>query len=401
MSGIIAKCLDAASERLDQSEGEGEKDDFLQSAVFDLRSGQKTLAGYSDTVTGFIKFCNGSFESQALEDENVYWLECRRGFANKSNTRNVVGNGAGASRNAAGASRNGAGPSGGDYVHFNITPVNVAPYLYEALFKKMKTVICTSATLTTANSFDFWGERTGVSLLKASKQKKRVLEGIFPSPFPYKKNVLLAVPTDAPAPTEPGFRDFLNDAVKRLVLASGGGALVLFTSFDSLNQCCEYCRGDFEAEHITTLKQGADERSRLLKNFIADTHSVLFATDSFWEGVDAPGATLRLLLICRLPFRIPNEPVFEARCEALERAGSNPFMELSVPEAVIKFRQGFGRLIRSSTDRGVVAVLDNRLLTKRYGKIFLDSLPQTQTCFEPLSHCVGAPAERGFILSVL
>jgi ATP-dependent DNA helicase DinG len=129
------------------------------------------------------------------------------------------------------------------------------------------------------------------------------------------------------------------------------------------------------------LKQGDDDRTRLLQDFVTDTSSCLFATDSFWEGVDAPGDTLRLVIICRLPFRTPGDPVLEARREALEKSGANPFMELSLPQAVMKFKQGFGRLMRRSADRGVVAVLDGRLQKKNYGRLFLQSLPETRTSF--------------------
>ncbi|MDR2494083.1 MAG: ATP-dependent DNA helicase DinG, partial [Spirochaetaceae bacterium] len=129
------------------------------------------------------------------------------------------------------------------------------------------------------------------------------------------------------------------------------------------------------------LKQGDDDRNRLLQSFLRDEKSVLFATDSFWEGIDAPGDTLRMVILCRLPFRTPTEPVFEARCETIERHGGNPFMELSLPESVMKFKQGFGRLMRRSSDHGVVAVLDGRILHKRYGEYFLCSLPKTKTNF--------------------
>ena len=126
------------------------------------------------------------------------------------------------------------------------------------------------------------------------------------------------------------------------------------------------------------------DRFRLLEKFKEDTTSVLFATSSFWEGVDVPGESLSHVIIVKLPFCVPNDPVFSARCEALERAGGNSFMELSVPDAIISFRQGFGRLLRRGTDRGVVTVLDKRILVKMYGRQFLESVPQTKTCFEPM-----------------
>jgi ATP-dependent DNA helicase DinG len=137
---------------------------------------------------------------------------------------------------------------------------------------------------------------------------------------------------------------------------------------------------------IRCLKQGDDDRTRLLNDFLSDTNSCLFATDSFWEGVDAPGDTLRLVIICRLPFRTPGDPVFEARCEAVQKNGGNSFMELSLPQAVMKFKQGFGRLMRRSGDHGVVVVLDNRLLKKQYGQVFLKSLPETRTSFSSLDN---------------
>ncbi|MDR1375119.1 MAG: ATP-dependent DNA helicase DinG, partial [Treponema sp.] len=173
----------------------------------------------------------------------------------------------------------------------------------------------------------------------------------------------------------------VNRAVGALALAGGGSALILFTSYEALKSAYDAAAPGLEEQGIRCFKQGDDDRSRLLAGFLSDNSSALFATNSFWEGIDAPGDTLRLVILCRLPFRTPNTPVFEARCEILEKRGDNPFMNLSLPEAVMKFRQGFGRLIRRSGDRGVVAVLDGRLLHKRYGEYFLKSIPETGTCF--------------------
>jgi ATP-dependent DNA helicase DinG len=263
---------------------------------------------------------------------------------------------------------------------FTVAPIDIAPVLSEALFRPGKTVVCVSATLTTAGSFDFWLGRTGAALDK----ERHPRTGIFPSPFPYDRSVLLAVPSDAPLPAdEKNFRAFVEEAASGLLEISGGSALVLFTSYESLKGAYATARPRLEALGIRCMMQGDDDRRRLLKTFLEDKTSVLFATDSFWEGVDAPGDTLRLVILCRLPFKSPNDPVFEARCEVLESRGASSFTALSLPEAVIKFRQGFGRLMRHSNDRGVVAVLDGRLLRKSYGSAFLTSLPKTKKAFAP------------------
>jgi ATP-dependent DNA helicase DinG len=137
------------------------------------------------------------------------------------------------------------------------------------------------------------------------------------------------------------------------------------------------------AEGIRILKQGDDDRARLLDAFRAKRSSVLFATDSFWEGVDAPGETLQVVILCKLPFRVPTEPVLRARMAAIEERGGNPFGELSLPDAVVRMRQGFGRLMRGQDDYGVVLILDSRIVSKRYGEVFLDSLPGTQRSIAP------------------
>jgi ATP-dependent DNA helicase DinG len=272
--------------------------------------------------------------------------------------------------------RRGGSSSRDSWAAFTVTPIEVATGLKESLFEPGKTVICCSATLTIAGRFDYWQARCGLNLLEEPP-----LCGIFPSPFPYSSSVLLAIPRDAPLPEESGYQDFVNQAVAALALAGGGSALILFTSYQSLKSAYASAAPLLSREGIRCLKQGDDDRSRLLGDFLKDTSSVLFATDSFWEGVDAPGDTLRLVVLARLPFRTPNDPVFEARREFLERGGGNAFMDLSLPEAVMKFKQGFGRLMRRSSDRGVVAVLDSRAIKKRYGEFFLRSLPETRTSF--------------------
>ena len=264
---------------------------------------------------------------------------------------------------------------------FTQSPVDISKSLKEGLFEPNKTIICVSATLSINGNFNYWAVRCGAALAA----DKQLLSGCFPSPFPYSSSVLLACPSDAPFPDEEGYEGFLSQSVRQLVSASGGSALVLFTSYYLLEKTWNSVKPDLEALGIKCLKQGDDDRSKLLRSFIEDKSSCLFATDSFWEGIDAPGDTLRLVVLCRLPFRIPSDPVFEARCEAVEREGGKSFMNISLPEAVIKFRQGFGRLIRRSRDRGAVAVMDSRLIKKYYGSYFLQSIPETLTSFSDFS----------------
>jgi ATP-dependent DNA helicase DinG len=278
--------------------------------------------------------------------------------------------------------RRGAGAAGADvWPVFTQSPVELAESLKESLFLPNKTVVCVSATLAVSENFNYWAMRCGA----AFAADRPFLTGCFPSPFPYSSAVLLAVPDDAPLPDEPDYQAFVDRSVGQLASAAGGSALALFTSYQSLQSAWLTAQPELTALGIRCLKQGDDDRSRLLQTFLNDTQSVLFATDSFWEGVDAPGDTLRLVILCRLPFRTPSDPVFEARREAVEKNGGNPFMDLSLPEAVMKFKQGFGRLMRRSSDRGVVAVLDGRILKKRYGAFFLQSLPETRASFGSFS----------------
>ena len=260
---------------------------------------------------------------------------------------------------------------------FTKTPLDLAPILKDSVFLPNKTVVCVSATLAINDDFTFWASRCGI----AGINTRQTLSGCFPSPFPYSSAVLLASPTDAPLPDEDGYQEFINKSVTKLAAAAGGSALVLFTSYQSLTGSYNAATAELTPMGIRCLKQGDDDRTRLLQTFLSDESSCLFATDSFWEGVDAPGDTLRLVIICRLPFRTPGDPVHEARREAVEKQGGNPFMELSLPQAVMKFKQGFGRLMRRSADKGVVAVLDGRILKKAYGGLFRQALPETKTSF--------------------
>lgn len=260
---------------------------------------------------------------------------------------------------------------GEPWVLYYDSPLEVAPALRENLFEPCRTIVCVSATLTVGGSFDHWLHRSGAIFADSHA----LSTGVFPSPFDYTKRCVLAAIQGAPSPDMPTYPDFLVQSIYRLILASGGSALVLFTSFESLRRSWDQLSPLLEEEGIPAYRQGDDDRVRLLARFKEEPSSVLFGTDSFWEGVDAPGDTLRLVIICKLPFKSPSDPIFEARSQELEKRGGNAFFQLSLPEAVMKFRQGFGRLMRGASDHGVVAVLDARVLTKRYGMTFVDSLP--------------------------
>ena len=253
-------------------------------------------------------------------------------------------------------------------------PLDISGQVKEAVLDKLKTVIVTSATLTVGGEFSYLKKRTGFGLLP----KARLNELCLASPFDYAAQVFAAVPDDMPEPTGHGFREALEQHILRAVTIVKGGAFILFTSYDLLNKVYSGLVPELTRMGLTALKQGDTNRHTLLAHFRKDHNAVLFGTDSFWEGVDVKGEALRLVIITRLPFQVPTEPVQQARSEKIEADGGDPFREFSVPQAVIKFRQGFGRLIRSRDDRGAVLILDRRVVTKNYGRKFLRSLPDTE-----------------------
>ena len=268
-----------------------------------------------------------------------------------------------------------------EYVILTQTPLDISHLMNEGVFEPMESVICTSATLKTGRDFSYWMRRTGVSLAG----EERIIKGEFPSPFPYNKNMLFAVPNDAPLPDNIQFQQYVEMALPRLIQAAAGRTLVLFTSYESLKSAYRTTVASMPGFPGRVMKQGDDDNAKLLEAFKKENESVLFATDSFWQGVDIPGESLSQVIIVKLPFTVPNDPVFVARAEAIEKRGGSSFMELSVPEAVIKFRQGIGRLIRRSDDKGVVVVLDRRIYEKKYGSIFIASMPDCKKAYEPVS----------------
>ncbi len=248
------------------------------------------------------------------------------------------------------------------------SPVEVAERLEELVFRPDCTTIMTSATLDVGRGLDFFAKRVG-----AGEAETLLVE----SPFDYESQMRVYLPKGMPEPSEGArFQEALEGWIQRFVGMTKGKAFVLFTSRAMLRKTAEGMAAWFEEQGIRLLVQDkGNSRTRLLKEFKEDRDSVLFGTDSFWQGVDVPGEALSNVILTRLPFSVPDEPLFEARCERIKEKGGEPFRELQLPEAILKFRQGVGRLIRSREDRGQIAVLDGRILSRKYGKSFLQILP--------------------------
>jgi len=250
-----------------------------------------------------------------------------------------------------------------DRITFRSAPLDVSGLLQERLFKKARAAILTSATLAVDGDCGYLASRLGIP--DASSL-------IVPSPFDYRASVLLYLTDDTPEPTHPDYRDVLERTLIDLIDATRGRALVLFTSHALLSDMARSITGPLQDRGIAVLAQRRDgSPQQLTERLRRESNVAVLGTASFWEGVDVSGEALSLLAITRLPFTVPTDPVFAARSEAFEDA----FAGYAVPQAVLRFKQGFGRLIRSSRDRGVCAVLDRRILTKRYGATFLQSLP--------------------------
>ena len=259
----------------------------------------------------------------------------------------------------------------GKRVTFRQVPLYIGELLRRNVFEKFATVVMTSATLTSEKRFDFLKERLGLQ----QDPDSRLVELALPPVFDYRRQAILAIPTDLPYPDHPDFAEALGRFLLRALDASQGKALVLFTSYALLKRTYQCLAQPLSALGIAALKQGDAPRHRLTHHFRRDKTSVLFATASFWEGVDVAGEALENLVLTKLPFSVPREPVVAARAEDIRNRNGNPFLEYIVPQAVIRFRQGFGRLIRDRKDRGCILILDRRVLEKSYGRTFLDSLP--------------------------
>ncbi|PID86891.1 MAG: DNA polymerase III subunit epsilon [Chloroflexi bacterium] len=258
-----------------------------------------------------------------------------------------------------------------DRISLHSAPLNVGTLVEEHIFEKLETVILTSATMRTAGAGS-WQEAT-FDYIRSRLHAYETTELAVGSPFDYENSVLLYLASDMPEPNQPGYQHYLENAITDVALALGGRTMVLFTSYSQLNKTAKAIEHTLTDNDIITLAQGGNmSRQQLLAQFKQEgNRAVLLGTRSFWEGVDVPGDALQCVIITKLPFDVPSDPIFAARSETFD----NSFFEYSVPEAILRFRQGFGRLVRRGSDEGVVVILDKRVLSKRYGKLFLDALP--------------------------
>jgi ATP-dependent DNA helicase DinG len=310
-----------------QAEKLKEEDD----SRFELGRYVDILKDYEDGVESFIK-------RSGEDDGFIYWLEYRAGRFARITLRSA--------------------------------PLEVGPHLEDFLYKPFPSIIATSATLSCGGEkgFGYLAGRIGLKDYDSIQ---------LDSHFDYKSQVKVYIETGLPEPNSLEFTDAAADKTLHYIKITGGRAFVLFTSYRMLEQFADKLRGPLEDMGIQLLSQGSSvDRTTLLKEFVNDTQSVLFGTESFWQGVDVPGEALSNVIIVKLPFAVPSMPLIQGKIERIRQKGGNPFNEFQLPSAIIKFKQGFGRLIRKKTDRGIVAVLDSRIVTKYYGRLFLKAIPE-------------------------
>lgn len=323
----------------------------IQGAVTDLSGTVKDLGRYRDELRYFMKMKDGGV---------VYWMEANNHYRSKS-------------------------------MQLFAVPADVSSQLKGYFFDAKKSIVLTSATLTVDKSFQYMCEQLG---LQEAEEHGRLKSVQLPSPFQYRKQALLVIPRDFPmlkgSNADAHFIKTLVQSLADAAVATHGRMLVLFTSYRMMKQVYDPLKDLLSGSDIQVLGQGIDSgnRSKLTRRFQDQSASVLLGTSSFWEGVDIPGDALTCLAIVRLPFQPPNHPLVEAKSEILQKQKKNPFMKLSVPQAVIRFKQGFGRLVRTAHDRGIVIIYDTRVIESYYGKYFLYSLPGPKMEHMPLDQIV-------------
>jgi ATP-dependent DNA helicase DinG len=298
-------------------------------------------------------------------------IQMQLGFATESDDRNTVfwierRGGRGNYRDGQTTNKGSSAPEGNrgrQNVFLQATPIDIGPILRECLWSKLECAVLTSATLAVGGGFEYIRQRLGV---------EHARESVLPSHFNYESQALFYVPPDLPDSRTPQFTAKAAERIRKLLEITRGRTFVLFTSYAQMNDIYNRLLGELE---FPMLRQGDAPKSALLDEFRLTPHAVLFATSSFWQGVDVQGEQLSCVIIDRLPFAVPSDPVVAARVKAIDADGGNAFFQYQVPSAVITLKQGFGRLIRSLHDRGLLVLLDNRILKKQYGRVFIDSLP--------------------------
>lgn len=310
----------------------------LQQAIKRLGSELEGLSAKPEEVHNFVRRAQElqvqlAFLMESEDRNTVFWIERRRGGREKAN------------------------------IHIQATPIDVAPILKASLFDQLECAVLTSATLAVGGDFGYIRRRLGL---------EHARDSVLPSHFDYQSQAMLYVPPDLPDPRTPQFAAKAADSIRKLLEITRGRAFVLFTSYVQMNEIYQRLLGEVE---FPLLLQGDAPKTALLEEFRLTPNAVLFATSSFWQGVDVQGEQLSCVIIDRLPFAVPSDPVVAARVKAIDAEGGNAFFQYQVPSAVITLKQGFGRLIRSLHDRGLLVLLDNRILKKAYGRVFIESLP--------------------------
>jgi ATP-dependent DNA helicase DinG len=294
-----------------------------------------------------------AFAMESDDRNTVFWIERRGGRTNSPKRRTSTSLRAGSDTEGRGRQN----------VFLQATPIDVGPILRECLWSKLECAVLTSATLAVGGGFEYIRQRLGL---------EHARESVLPSHFDYENQALFYVPPDLPDARTPQFTALAADRIRQLLEITRGRAFVLFTSYAQMNDVYQRLLGELE---FPMLRQGDAPKSALLEEFRLTPNAVLFATSSFWQGVDVQGEQLSCVIIDRLPFAVPSDPVVAARVKAIDADGGNAFFQYQVPAAVITLKQGFGRLIRSLHDRGLLVLLDNRILKKQYGRVFIESLP--------------------------
>jgi ATP-dependent DNA helicase DinG len=292
------------------------------------------------------------FAMESDDRNTVFWIERRGGKGGTTSSKSEL---------TRGTKQN---------VFLQATPIDVGPILRECLWSKLECAVLTSATLAVGGGFEYIRQRLGL---------EHARESILPSHFDYETQALFYVPPDLPDARAPQFSAVAAERIRKLLEITRGRAFVLFTSYAQMNDVYQRLLGILD---YPMLRQGDAPKSALLEEFRLTPNAVLFATSSFWQGVDVQGEQLSCVIIDRLPFAVPSDPVVAARVKAIDADGGNAFFQYQVPAAVITLKQGFGRLIRSLHDRGLLVLLDNRILKKQYGRVFIESLPNYQKTTE-------------------